>query len=145
MSRSNRDRQRQWQARQRTFGRRRFTVMLTEESCNILKRERIRTGSTLTELFNQAIQGLAAKVSDNNNSTLPEIVGDKVSANQKAIAELREQIVNLIGVVGLSSAQVAERFNAAGIEPTPAGASVWRSDLVEQLYRDAIGVHADRC
>jgi len=138
MGKSNQERQRQWQARQRGRGHRRYTVMLDSDSANILEKERKRTGETLTHLFNRMVRQLGGVVSGNDHAAGGGLSAMGVSGNEFGVGkEVGEQIVNWIGVVGLSEAAVAERLNAAGV-PASGETRRWQAERVAQLYRELV-------
>jgi hypothetical protein len=138
MGKSNQERQQQWQARQRGRGHRRYTVMLDGDAANILEKVRKRTGETLTHLFNRVVRQLGGVVSGNDYIAGGGRLAAFVSDNECEVdKEVGEQIVNWIGVVGLTEAAVAERLNAAGV-PASEGTRRWQAEGVAQLYRELV-------
>jgi hypothetical protein len=135
---SGKERQRKWQERQKTVGKKRVTIMMDKEALIILEHEKARTGESLSHIISRAVININKKVSDNEIAKCGRGDGAVVSDNELEKSDaLKERIVTLIGVVGLSAEDVAERLTDEEIRP-PCHETAWTADLVNQLYINSV-------
>lgn len=138
MAMSGKERQRKWQERQKDDGKKRVTVIIDKDALAVLEQEKARTGDSFSHIISRAVTNINKKVSDND--TAAQARSDMISVSDNDILEnndLKERIVTLIGVVGLSAEDVAERLadEEAGL---PDHETAWTADLVNQLYINSV-------
>jgi len=138
MAVSGKERQRKWQERQKTDGKKRVTVVIDKEALIVLKQEKVRTGESLSHIISRALVHLNNKVSDNENNEYIRGGHKSVSDNELTKSDtLMERIVTLIGVVGLSAEEVAERLTYEEAR-LPGHETAWTADLVKQIYISSV-------
>lgn len=138
MAMSVNERQKKWQDRQKNNGKKRVTVIIEPDAWSALASEKARTGESFSRIVSRALVGTGGQiVSDNESSVSAPGAAESVSDNHADVpSEAVERIVTLMGVVGLSPAEVAGRLNDERIAPAIPGED-WDADAVMDLYRRA--------
>ncbi len=136
-------RQRKWQQRQKSAGKQRFTVLLDKHIYRYVKEEKRKTGETYSAIVNRIIGEAAPPetsrqehdqvVSDNTRAPKKPVSGNVAENTPSAI----KRVVAMMGVVGLSAEETAERLNEEGL-PSITRGEKWHKDLVARLYQQAV-------
>jgi len=138
MAMSGKERQRKWQKRQKSIGKKRVTLMMDKEALAVLEQEKARTGESFSSIVSREVAKMNKKVSDNDIAGQGRGVDGGVSDNiSMGMDSLTERIVTLIGVVGLSEEEVAQRFIDEKVAP-PLHGEPWCADTVKTLYTRSI-------
>lgn len=138
MAMSGKERQKKWQERQKIIGKKRVTVILDKDALAVLEEEKARTGESFSRIISQAVVNMNKIVSDNEIIGRARGEGEAVSDNESIdIHTLMERIVTLIGVVGLSEEEVAERLIDENVTP-PSHQKTWCAETVKALYTRSI-------
>ena len=138
MAMSGKERQRKWQERQKSIGKKRVTLMMDKEALAVLDQEKARTGESFSSIVSRAVVKMHKKVSANDLAESDDGVDENVSDNKSVdMDSLTERIITLIGVVGLSEEEVAQRFIDEKIAP-PFHGDAWCAETVKTLYTRSI-------
>jgi hypothetical protein len=140
MAMSEKERQKKWQERQRAKGKKRLTVMIDQNALTIIEREKKRTRESLSSIVSRALLSIGKKVSDNdeadNTRTTDVNVSDNATGPLEHNDNIMERIVSLMGVVGLSPEEVAQRFNDENVDSLM-NTNPWTSEKINALYTKA--------
>ena len=61
MAVSGKERQKKWQEKQKTKGKKRFTIMIDKIAAEILNSEKVKTGESMSAIVNRALLMIAGK------------------------------------------------------------------------------------
>ena len=127
MSLSGKDRQHNWRKKQKSLGKKPYTVMLGRKAQYVLENEKKRTGESLSIIIEKALLYFGKSIFGNK---------ENLTEDDGYLKKIINNIVRMKDVDQLTFIEIAEKLTSSGIQPTE-GASEWDRRQVYMLYNQA--------